>query len=239
MHFARGESWYAGHFASARPDQVLFDPTPSYLRSPWAARRIAAHNPHARIALCLRHPLERAFSHYWHEKKKGRQRYQFEEVLRNYDLYSCWLEPGFCAEHIERWLTHFERQQILVQRFDDLCRDPRAFLRELQAFYGVEADFVPTVIATHINVAGPRHHPVGLGLYSIQKAMRLVGLRREAERLGRSPLLSGRGEYLRGVPADLQARLMEICEPEIARLEALLEIDLGEWRRFRETARAA
>ena len=57
MHFGRGDGWYLEHFQDAHADQPLFDPTPSYLRSPWAPRRIAAHNPGARIALCLRHPV--------------------------------------------------------------------------------------------------------------------------------------------------------------------------------------
>lgn len=239
MHYWRGEDWYASHFASGGPGRLLCDPTFSYLRSPWAARRIAAHNPAARIALCLRHPIDRAFSHWWHEKKKGRQRYPFEEVLRNYDLFASWLEPGFYAEHLERYLEHFERGRILAQRFEDLERDPRAFLRELLSFFGLDAGFVPGVLETPINVAGPRRTAAGMGLYSVQKAMRLVGLDRSAGFLARSPLLSGRGEYLRGVPAALHEELMGICEPEIVRLERLLGIDLGDWRSRPRSAAAA
>ena len=44
-------------------------------------------------------------------------------------------------------------------------------------------------------------------------------------------MLTGKSEYLKGIDPELRDRLQEICEPEIARLERLLEIDLGAWRR--------
>ena len=71
---------------------------------------------------------------------------------------------------------------------------------------------------------------MGMGLHAIQKGMSLMGLSRIAGCFQRSALLSGRAEYLRGVPKDLTERLAEICEPEIDRLERLLGIDLGTWR---------
>jgi hypothetical protein len=230
MHFARGPSWYDRHFASAQPGRRRFDPTPSYLRSPWVPRRVAAYNPEARIALCLRHPIDRAFSHYWHEKKKGRLRYDFAEVLRNYDLYASWLETGFYAEHVERWLAHFPREQILVQRFELLGADPREFLRELLAFFGMDEAFEPPVIDRKVNVAGPRHTPFHLGLYAVQRALDAAGLASAARFLRESEHLSGRAEHVRGVPETLRAELLELCEPEIARLERLLDLDLASWR---------
>lgn len=239
MHFARGEAWYAEHFAGARDDQKRFDPTPSYLRSPWAPRRIAEHNPAARLAVCLRHPIDRAFSHYWHEKKKRRFDYEFDEVLRNYDLFASWLETGFYAEHLTRYLEHFPREQLLVQRFEDLSADPHGFLRRLLEHYGVDPAFLPDVLHERVNAAGANHTVVGMGLHSVQRAMSLVGLQRGAEALRRSPALSGRGEYVRGVSDELRRDLAAMCAPEIERLESLLNIDLTEWREPAKTHAAA
>lgn len=43
-------------------------------------------------------------------------------------------------------------------------------------------------------------------------------------------LLSGKSEYVRGVPPDVAARVWEACEPEVQRLEALTGLDLAGWR---------
>ena len=87
MFYPRGRGWYAEFFADAKPGQKLIDPTPSYIRSPLAAARIYEENPEAKIVLCLRHPIERAFSHYWHEKKRGR--FNFKSPVLS-SIRSCW-----------------------------------------------------------------------------------------------------------------------------------------------------
>lgn len=231
MLYARGVEWYDRQFPPVEPGRILFDPTQSYLHSTWASRRIAAYNPAAKIAVCMRNPIERAFSHYWHERKKRRFNYEFGEVLENYDLFASWLEPGFYAEHLERYFNHFPREQILVQRFEDLETDPGRFLRELLAFAGVDPEFVPSTLNKRINAAGPRHDTVNMGLYAVQKTLSSIGLQGIATKLEQSKRLSGKGEYLRGIPTEVAAELLEVCEPEIARLEKLLGVGLAEWRR--------
>jgi hypothetical protein len=229
MFYSKGREWYAAFFSEAREGQKLFDPTPSYLRSPWAARRIAEENPAAKIVICLRNPVERAFSHFWHEKKKRKFNFEFGEVLVNYDLFSSLLEPGFYAEHIERYLCHFPREQILCQLFDDLGNDPEAFLSQLLRFLEIDESLKPSVLQRKVNIAG--HRSGFISSYFLPKAKALFR-RGGLKAIGEHPyLMSGKSEYLRGVPEDLRAPLAEICEPEIARLERLLGLDLRSWRK--------
>ena len=241
MFHARGQDWYAEFFADATPQQKLFDPTYTYIRSPGAAARIAHDNPAARIALCLRDPIERAFSHYWHEKKKGVIRYEFDEVLHNYDLFATWLEPGFYAAHIERFLAHFSREQLLCQRYEELRRDPRAFLDELLVFAGVEPGLPASALHQEVNPAGPRHSLFNPGFYLAQtrRFLERLGVPRQAVENARDrvPALRGRAEYERGVPLELHRALLDVVEPEIAALERLLGLDLSSWRQRPSRAR--
>ena len=234
MFYARGDAWYAKFFEDATPQQKLFDPTYTYIRSPWAAQRIAAANPEARIAMCLRDPIERAFSHYWHEKKKGIIGYEFGEVLRNYDLFATWIEPGFYARHIERFREHFPVERMLCQRYEALERDPRAFLDELLVFAGVEPGLAPSVLHEEVNPAGPQQSLLNPGFYLAQtgRALQRLGVPKRTLEGAREriPALRGRAEYERGVPPDVHAALLELIEPEIAALERLLDADLGSWR---------
>lgn len=234
IFYARGRDWYAGFFAAAREGQLLFDPTYTYIRSPLAPARIARENPQAKIVLCMRNPIERAFSHWWHERKKGVIRYAFAEVLENYDLFASWVEPGFYALHIERYLEHFPREQLLCQLFERLAADPGRFLRELLEFAGVDASFEPPELWERINPAGPAWNALSpaLWLTRSRRGLARLGLRPETLERWRAaiPALRGRAEYERGIPPELYARLLEVCEPEIVRLEALLDLDLSRWR---------
>ena len=234
MFYTRGRDWYAGFFRDAAPEQKLFDPTYTYIRSPWAPERIARENPAARLVLCLRNPIERAFSHYWHERKKRVIRYEFAEVLRNYDLFASWVEPGFYASHLKRYLEHFPREQLLCQRFELLESDPPAFLHELLSFAGVDTGLRPRVLHERVAPAGAEHNPLSPGyhLFRSQRLLRRLGVSPAAlERLRRTPGLRWHAAYDEGVPPDVHAALLEICGPEIDALESLLELDLSAWRR--------
>lgn len=235
IFYARGPDWYARFFAGARDDQKLFDPTYTYLRCPWAPERIARDQPRARIVVCLRDPVERAFSHYWHEKKKRVIRYEFADVLRNYDLFASWVEPGFYARHLARYLDHFPRQQILCQRFERLAPDPGGFLNELLDFAGVDPDVCPSLLHERVAAAGAELAPLrpGYWLSRSQRLLRRLGVGPEAIDWMRRhvPGLQWRAEYDAGIPPDLRAALLEICEPEIAELERLLGDDFSAWRR--------
>jgi hypothetical protein len=220
-------------YREAQEGQKLFDPTPSYIRSPWAPRRIARENPEAKIVLCMRHPIERAFSHYWHEKKKGKIAFKFSEALENYDLFASWIEPGFYAEHIERYLAYFKREQILCQIFDDLETDPEAFLKQLLTFIEVDPDFTPIFLHRKVNVAGSSTI-MGKLIRKIRSALEYreidVAFIDLLDLSGISVAISGKIEYDRGVSQETYESLWEIYEPEITRLEGLLNINLDIWR---------
>jgi len=235
MHYHLGREWYARHYKDQESGKVLLDPTPSYIRSPLAPGRIAKENPNAKIIVCVREPIERAFSHYWHEKKKRRHNFRFSEILENYDLYSCWLEPGFYSVHIGRYLEHFPREQILCQIFDDLEDDPPVFLRQLLEFIDVDPDFVPSVLDQRVNTARPAST---LAERAALKTLDAAGLRhfgekskmaRSVRRLMTKPNTDM--ECLSDVPRHVLQQLYDASLPDIEGLEAMLNIDLKRWRR--------
>lgn len=233
MFYSRGPGWYAQSFQAAQPGQLLFDPTPSYLRSPWAPRRMAKDNPDAKIIMCLRNPIDRAFSHYWHEKKKIRGNREFSEVLKNYDLFQNFLEPGFYAEHIERFLRYFPAEAMLIQWFEDLQLNSAGFLNELLKFSGISEDFEPTILHRKRNAASPTQTLINryIGEATERSVQVLPGkMANSIQKTSAYRLLSGRKEYLEGIPESLFRELLEICEPEISRLEILLDVDLEKWR---------
>ena len=234
MYHVKGEAWLASHF-DTQGDQKYIDPTPSYIRSPIAAKRIHQHNPDAKIICCLRHPLERAFSHYWHEKKKGKYRFTFAEVLTNYDLFTSWVETGFYARHLKHNLEYFPREKLLVQWFDDLQKDPARFLRELCTFAGIDPDFTPSVLHSKINAAKSTRDVTlarASGTCKTQlERLHLGWLHTPLHHVAKTILPTGAPEEdFASISEDIKAQLMEIYLPEIERLEALLSVDLAHWK---------
>ena len=215
MYYYRGEEWYHGFFDT---NLTRFDPTPSYIRSPWAAERIHRYNPEAKIILCLRDPIERAFSHCWHEKKKGKYNFEFSEVFSNYDLYSSWLEPGFYGRQLEKFLNYFPREQTLCLTFDELQADPGKYLSRIYAFAELsDTQFTPSVLEKKVNEAKPKQT-----FYTrLLKKLRLKGLANDL----------GKGEYNRGPAPEVQKELYKMVKPEIEYTEAVARIDLTHWKK--------
>lgn len=232
MFYHKGPQWYADHFEEAN-GRVCFDSTTTYIRSPWAARRIASDNPDAKIMMCLRNPIDRAFSHYWHEKKKGKYNFDFSEVLENYDLFSSWVEPGFYAEHIERFLQHFPREQVRCLRFEKLKKDPEAFLRDVLVFADVNPDFTPSFLNRKVNAAGGRHTAVNRVWRPVRRRLGNYGQEHLIQTIQGLPVLgrflNDKYEYEQGMSKEVRRELEAICAPEIERLETLLDIDLQTW----------
>ena len=142
---------YHAHFdpADRRP---WGEATPIYAYWPGCLERIAAYNPDMKLILILRDPVERAWSHWKMEYargaetnpfawciRQGRQRL-FESQPWGFHREFSYVERGFYGEQVERLLSLFPREQLLILRSDDLRHDPAATLDRVRSFLGVKGE---------------------------------------------------------------------------------------------------
>jgi sulfotransferase family protein len=123
--------------------------TPIYTYWPGSLERIAAYNPAMRLIVVLRDPVQRAWSHWRMEYARGAEKEPFAWCIRQgrqrlFDArpWGChrefsYVERGFYGEQMERLLTLFARDQVLVLRSDDLRSDPAPVLARVRAFLGL------------------------------------------------------------------------------------------------------
>lgn len=222
MLYPYGEDWYKQQFIGqqeASNNPVYFDPTYSYICAPRAPKRIYEYNRDAKIMVCLRDPIERAFSHYWHQKKYfPRDFFKFEDVLLHYNHFATWMEHGFVAQGLERFLEYFPKEQIYVMDFDALKAHPEAEYKKILEFSNLDTTHKPASLNKKVNVAGSKKDPFTLTVSRISK--KIFGedaLSNSNNAFMRS--LSGKSEYAQGVDSKLRCELEKICEPEIQALE--------------------
>jgi hypothetical protein len=87
-NWARGPVWYRSHFPftpgrrplTGRP--LVGESTPAYLFHPLGGERVQKVAPHAQLIVLLRNPVDRAYSHYHHMRRRGREPLGFEELWR-------------------------------------------------------------------------------------------------------------------------------------------------------------
>jgi hypothetical protein len=143
---------YAAYFDGANAGQAVGEITTSYLYWDGTAERAHRAVPDARLFVSLRNPMDQVYSHYWHLRRQNfhqdeRPRPErFEDAL---DLYpDKLLKPARYAEHLARWLSYFDRDQLHLIFYDDIQSRPAQVLRALYAFLGVDATVRPSSLQT-------------------------------------------------------------------------------------------
>lgn len=149
-HYQRGESWYRKHFALRRR-ALAFEATPAYLAVPEVAQRIHRDLPGVRLIVILREPVSRAWSHYKHNLRKGRETRSFEVAVQadvdawereglpfDYDdsrLAFAYVRRSIYSEQIQHYLRLFP--DLLLLRAKDLFVNTQATLDQVTDFLGV------------------------------------------------------------------------------------------------------
>ena len=195
FNYVKGLTWYHGRFPyrhRLRGGVQTLDATPYYMMHPLAPERAARLLPDAKLVAVLRNPIERALSHYQHEVRGGRETLSFAQAL---DRESERLageeerlrkEPAYYSYNHHRYA--YTGRGIYVEQ---LRRWTEHFPREQLLVLQSELLF---------------RDPPGAS----EAVYRFLGLR--PHRLAKYETFL-RGNYERGMPPEIRARLAVFFEP--------------------------
>lgn len=241
-HYEKGVDWYERFFpgsAEASCYQAIGEYTPAYLYDDRCPARIAKIPTIQQFLLCLRNPVERAYSAYGHSVRNYNYRDSFEAFLEEHPHQ---IDRGCYATHLKPYLRQFDREQFLILRFETLFSDEAATQRTIAAFLDVAPEQFPDDIgAKGRNVTFvPRFQRAFAAAQSVIRTMKKWEMGRILDLLQRSGLgpflkrLFGRRtkeEALPDISPETRKRLARHYAPEIEELEALTGVDFSIWKR--------
>ncbi|MFX1500829.1 MAG: sulfotransferase domain-containing protein [Promethearchaeota archaeon] len=167
-NFDKGINWYRSFFPS-RIYKYIFtkikkrnfltgEKSPLYIFHPLVPKRLYKTLPNSKIILLLRNPVNRAYSHYNHSVRNGRDKLTFEEAIKleperlkgeknkilkfknyrsiKYSSYS-YLSRGHYLEQIKEWRRYFPKQQILIIKSEDLFKTPQVVMNKVYDFLNI------------------------------------------------------------------------------------------------------
>ena len=131
------EGWnaYLKNLEELPPTKFTGEDSTTYIMSESAPIRILESLPDVKLLFMLRHPVERAYSQYWHLVKTGRLTCTFEKAI--FEQRSIILGSTY-SSHIQRYIDLFGRDRILVETLESLKRDTQATMNRVTDFIGAE-----------------------------------------------------------------------------------------------------
>ncbi len=150
MHFfdnrenwEKGISWYGDLFR--HPELLQGEKTPNYLPNHEAHERMASTVPHAKLIVCLRNPVDRAYSAWNHfnqaiefSSKWGWQKQTFEKALSGKKkVNKSLIGNGLYAKHLRNLFSYYPREQVHIIISERMRADPTTEYHKTLDFLGL------------------------------------------------------------------------------------------------------
>lgn len=165
-NYQKGIEFYESYFKEVDPlkHKAVGEFTPNYL---WTSESesdliqsernkdipglIKKHLPNVKLIVTLRNPVERAISAYYHHIAERRipPEAKILDVLHEYGIESM----GHYANHLEKWLNYFDKNQILILIFElDILQNSLHTIQSIYQFIGVDSNFIPPNLNEKSNI---------------------------------------------------------------------------------------
>lgn len=131
-HF--GLNWYKKRFHDPCNNVVFFEATPNYLFVPGVPELVFKCMPRAKFIVMLRNPVDRAWSHYFHWRKRAGWNIDTLKQ-RSHEI----IKKGIYWQQLERWFKFFNHKQFLIIRSEDFFVDPRLIIAQCFEFLGLSS----------------------------------------------------------------------------------------------------
>jgi hypothetical protein len=157
-NFDKGISWYKSFFPvpqDRKRSYITGEASTGYICHPHAASRVAQTLPQIKLMVMLRNPIDRAYSHYHHTARMGKENLPFAEAIyqeearvgeikakisqdgnyyhKDYHYYT-YLSRGLYAQQLKPWLALFERSQFLILQSEDFFAQPAVTFEQILNF---------------------------------------------------------------------------------------------------------
>lgn len=236
--FIRDEMLYRKLFKNVKHEKAIGELSTSYLYSSTAAAEIKKLIPECKIIICLRNPIQRAFSHYRMNLWTGNNNeFDFLKALKNdfdhdpkvWGNAHLYTEIGMYYKQVKRYIDLFGSANVKVIFTEDMKRDAAAVVRELYQFIGVDSTFVPDTSTQYNEVFTPKYKNLTWllnksGIRPLVKRLSPAGFKKMVVRV----FYKGKNEKGE-IPPAAKAFLIDKLETDIQQLGLLLNKDLSNW----------
>ena len=238
VHYEKGLEYYSRtFFRDWQGQEAVGESSPPYFFLPYVPRRLARDLPDVKMVIILRNPVKRAFSHWWMNTTFGLEKLSFKAAIEKSLTLSredmekarmCenfYLQAGYYAEQLKRYLEYFPRDRFHIIFSDDLKRDTEGTLRGIAGFIGVTPMEMPEDTVNRLESLGPF-------AAKIRRILRYLSMDNVIPpKFGYAVRSVFRrfGDHPPTLDDEMNRWMTNHYRPHNLALQEMLDIDLGEW----------
>jgi hypothetical protein len=175
--------YFNAYFEKWAGERLVGESRHRNLYLPYVPDRIHSHNPDAKLIAILRNPIERVISHWWHWYSRAREQLPLmealqadderiraglcfrdpEEITRYSDTldglgpgsHRTYLDSGYYAEQLQRYVDRFGRDRLHVIIVDNFAAEPRRVLARVFEFLDCAPDIADRIDLAVLNTSAP------------------------------------------------------------------------------------
>lgn len=200
----------------------------SYSAYNGVAQDLFDYNPKAKIIICLRNPVDRAYSHWRMDYNSGYFDTPWERIVDSPEIVDekivhQTIGLSFYSARVQEYIDTFGRDRIKVVFLEEMKHDPEGVMRDIELFLEIPGDTQYTFNVKHSALEAPSYLR---GLYrnvrlkSFIRPLLPTGLiRRMKKTLLQKPAFT--------LSQKQREKLQKIFDEDVQRLQVMLEKDLN------------
>jgi len=232
-HYDKGNEWYSSHFKACDSAMLAVEVAPTYFNHPQAPERILNSLGRILLVCTLRDPAERSFSLYLHMRRYGMTACtDFREAIAEHPEI---LESSDYIVYLERRISLFSQENLLVLLLEDLAFQPEHYARRLCDHLCLPYIEPDSRLNRKVNAAALPVSPViaslGQKIADWLRSKKFYAPINLAKQIGLKSVFFGKsGNEVPRITKEERCWVVERLGPGIEKLEKLLGRDLSHWR---------
>jgi hypothetical protein len=224
---------YHNLFSDNKDEKIFGESSVSYLFYPEVPKRIKEYNTEAKIIIMLRNPVDRAFSHYLMDFRLGLLSDRFEDVFNKKEglKFQQYFLLGNYYSQVKRYFDEFSKENVHIIWYSDFKKDAEKEVQKVFNFISVDFNYKVNFENVHNSFSMPKNKIIRK-IYSIVWLRKLLSFLFPSTIVKFIKAMLFKKENKPRITTKNRKIFTEYYLDEICKLEALLSINLSEWKKL-------
>ncbi|MEA5535226.1 sulfotransferase family protein [Crocosphaera sp. XPORK-15E] len=225
---------YEKSYEPITTQRIFGEVSSNYFQSDKACSEIKKYFPHTKLLMILRHPADRAFSHFNMMAAEQKFDFKFTEINQYPEKFGSIIQLGFYYDNLKQYIDTFGKHPLKVFLFDSLIKNKQQFFAEVFRFLEVDDQFLPNTSVImrkggKVKHQGIKEFILSNSIFKKTASIMIKPVTNSEERYNLYKKVDNLFIEKVSLDNNLRESLINIYREDILKTQELLDINLSHW----------